>query len=693
MAEEFNFKSTKELKVPKRIIDQVIGQDEAVEVMKKAALQRRHVLLIGEPGTGKSLLGVALAELLPKENLVDVLAYPNPNDENKPLIKTLPAGKGRSIVLQSKIEGSKMFKNQNLLMFVIAIIAMITPWWMLKAYQEKLGATGAAIMFTAFFLGGMLFLVAFVMFINFGKRLAGRDGNFPKLIVDNFNNKESPFYDATGAHAGALLGDVLHDPFQTFFTGQWLQLKTEEGIKSRKINEQIDSLMVKHSDKILKKQKNNYEAVHLHKNELFVLGETNGSVSPVEVLSSSRYDYDGEMIKLTTSENKEIIVTPEHKIAIYKNGKIVYVEARDIEEGNKIVAKAEDIIIDEQDIINTYDRRQQEQCRLYSQYLDIKSKNQTWGYKRIAKAMNQSIGKTRWWHANKHVPVPIQTVQLLKEKGLLPLRINDPKLPLIAKVLGATFGDGGIFENLNGIFLSSSEKDAVEEFGRDLQNIFILNKDENSRIIEGGEYGHSWCYQNTNRNLIRFFLALGAPKGNKTKIELKIPSWIKLNKWLEDEFYGSYMGGELCTPIIHKHGNYLTTLEIGITGTPQLKNNRIFFLKELSNYLKQRRVNTTSIYEGKSKTVGSLVFRLLIEKKRDNIFLFLMNTKISYCKYKVERLYKAVGQWAMLKKSKYYELINRGYGAEHAMKILNLSPNSLYLLLNHFGENKEEAVS
>ena len=65
-----DFKSTADIPVPKNLIDQVIGQDHAVEVMKKAALQRRHVLLIGEPGTGKSLLGLALAQLIPKEKLV-----------------------------------------------------------------------------------------------------------------------------------------------------------------------------------------------------------------------------------------------------------------------------------------------------------------------------------------------------------------------------------------------------------------------------------------------------------------------------------------------------------------------------------------------------------------------------------------------------------------------------------------------
>jgi Lon-like ATP-dependent protease len=37
----------------------------------------------------------------------------------------------------------------------------------------------------------------------------------PKLLVSNDNTTTAPFIDATGSHAGALLGDVRHDPFQS----------------------------------------------------------------------------------------------------------------------------------------------------------------------------------------------------------------------------------------------------------------------------------------------------------------------------------------------------------------------------------------------------------------------------------------------------------------------------------------------
>ncbi|MBT7706826.1 ATP-dependent protease LonB [archaeon] len=201
-------KSTKDIKVPEKVVDQVIGQEEAVRIIRKAAQQRRHVLLIGDPGTGKSMLGIALAELLPKSEVKDILSYPNPNDENNPLIKTVEAGKGRDFAKSQTLDSKQLMKNNNFLLFIVAILTFVAPWWIRYKYESD-------VMFAAFFLGGMLFLAAFAMMLSMGPKVFKNKLVTPKVIVDNFNFKKAPFYDATGAHAGALLGDVLHDPFQS----------------------------------------------------------------------------------------------------------------------------------------------------------------------------------------------------------------------------------------------------------------------------------------------------------------------------------------------------------------------------------------------------------------------------------------------------------------------------------------------
>lgn len=207
------YNSTADIKIPKRLIDQVIGQDEAVNVIKKAAQQRRHVLLIGEPGTGKSMLGIALAELLPMEKLVDIVAFPNPNDENMPLIRTIPAGHGRDLVAKAKIQSMYMMKHQNIILFIIVLIAVFAPWFA-WSYYSKFGNVVAAIMTAASMVVLILVLIGFTLTLNLSRRMESKV-KVPRVIVDNYKKKQAPFNDATGSHAGALLGDVLHDPFQS----------------------------------------------------------------------------------------------------------------------------------------------------------------------------------------------------------------------------------------------------------------------------------------------------------------------------------------------------------------------------------------------------------------------------------------------------------------------------------------------
>src|SRR5512137_639221 len=192
---DIDFKDTSSITVPESLIDQVIGQDESVEVIKKAARQRRHVMLIGSPGTGKSMLGKAMSELLPVEELQDVLVYANPEDNNTPRVRIVPAGRGKQIVDAQKMEARKKVQTRNMFLMLIVM----------------------ALIVYAYYTGQLLFgiIAAALIFLSLRYMLPKEDAMVPKLLVDNNAKKKAPYVDATGAHAGALLGDVRHDPFQS----------------------------------------------------------------------------------------------------------------------------------------------------------------------------------------------------------------------------------------------------------------------------------------------------------------------------------------------------------------------------------------------------------------------------------------------------------------------------------------------
>ena len=47
-----NLQSTADIEIPADPLDRVLGQEEAIQLAKIAARQRRHLLLVGPPGTG-----------------------------------------------------------------------------------------------------------------------------------------------------------------------------------------------------------------------------------------------------------------------------------------------------------------------------------------------------------------------------------------------------------------------------------------------------------------------------------------------------------------------------------------------------------------------------------------------------------------------------------------------------------------
>lgn len=72
--------STREVALPKDPLEMIIGQGGAVEAARIASRQKRHLLLVGPPGTGKSMIAQSMVHLLPppKQEVAVLHNFSNP---------------------------------------------------------------------------------------------------------------------------------------------------------------------------------------------------------------------------------------------------------------------------------------------------------------------------------------------------------------------------------------------------------------------------------------------------------------------------------------------------------------------------------------------------------------------------------------------------------------------------------------
>ena len=285
------FKSTEGFPVDDNLINWVIGQDQALKecflcldewvhklkwlektswyekwsdpnspkpVAKTAISPGPYLLLLGDPGTGKSLIGRALAEKLTqvyKKNgikLFDVLCWKNPVLPSQPKISIHKAGEGKKILRKEQLKElkRKFLTKVGLKLLQVFLILMgltllsLGLYFMYQAWQtwninptylgqpiqdhynhnfmDYLMDRFVSLVPLTFIPGGSL--IFFGVFIWWFTKIGGLGGlrgiagakqtDVPKLLVDNSSGR-APFVDATGHRSAQLFGSIAWDPYQT----------------------------------------------------------------------------------------------------------------------------------------------------------------------------------------------------------------------------------------------------------------------------------------------------------------------------------------------------------------------------------------------------------------------------------------------------------------------------------------------
>jgi len=193
-------------------------------------------------------------------------------------------------------------------------------------------------------------------------------------------------------------------------------------------------------------------------------------------------------------------------------------------------------------------------------------------------------------------------LETLRSKDLLPLHGNSEALPVLARLVGHLFGDGGIYNYSGQISIAATGNPTdLQAIRRDILSLgfhasAVKSHPAKSAVAEGITT-NLFCQ---SKPLWALLAALGVPVGAKAVAEYGVPAWLRdVPLWIRREFLAAYFGSELMRPLVDRRdGKTFLQPMFSLNKTPSALRAGIQFAREIRTLLAEfgvevSRVSTT----------------------------------------------------------------------------------------------------
>lgn len=253
----------------------------------------------------------------------------------------------------------------------------------------------------------------------------------------------------------------------------------------------------------------------------------------------------------------------------------------------------------------------------------------------------------------------LQIKNILKKLNLLPLYLDNEKLPVILKIMGFVFGDGNIRPgNKGGRVSFYGKREDLEIINEDLEALGfsgrIYSRFKKSKIktkYKEYEFERTEEFMHCNSSALTIILSLlGTPTGNKAEKDYDFPEWIfNSTKWHKRLFLAGLFGAEMSSPkTMSRHSFNLYGLVFSLSKRNSLHG--VNFVNKISGILNEFGIRNVLLKHDINELNGTTSFRTRLMIYSDSKNLITLFSKINYeYNIKKRKLANAAIVWLNLK--------------------------------------------